>query len=302
MLNTIRNEHLSVSVDTLGAELRSIRSTKSGIEYLWQGNPDLWGSRAPLLFPVIGRLKNGIYTLGGESYVMKLHGFARDAEFHATIENDNVMSFSLHESPATLASWPFSFELEIRYTLTNATIKKEHIVRNRSASEMLYEIGGHEGFNVALLPGEVMEDYYLQFDSMDSIQSFVVDADLMITREKKILALDDGRLELAMRLFDGDALILDQVSNRRVLIANTKNRERVRVDFSDFDYLGIWTRPGKMNTNFVCIEPWSSLPDCSYLDHELRNKPGIRHLVAGAAETLAYTMRFGEFQSDNPAS
>jgi galactose mutarotase-like enzyme len=302
MLYTIHNEYLTVSADTLGAELRSIRSAGSGIDYLWQGKSDFWRSSAPLLFPVIGRLKKGVYTLDGTPYAMKLHGFAKDAEFHATIESDTVMSFTLRDSPATLASWPFAFELEIRYTLSKSAIKKEHIVRNRSASEMLYEIGGHEGFNVALFPGEKMEDYYIQFDGMDSIRSFVVDADLMITKETKTLALDEGRLELAMRLFDGDALILDRVADRRVTIGNTKNKERVRVDFADFDYLGIWTRPGKAETNFVCIEPWSSLPDCSYLDSELRNKHGIRHLGAGAVETLTYTMRFGDFQADSPAS
>jgi galactose mutarotase-like enzyme len=280
----------------MGAELQSIKNVRNGIEYLWQGNPEFWNGRAPLLFPIVGRLKNKTYTLGGTPYTINLHGFARKTAFRAEKKSGSVLSFFLADSPETRASWPFEFELEIRYTLAKNALKKEHILHNRSASEMLYEIGGHDGYNVALFPGEKMEDYYIQFEGMDSIQSLVSDADVMITREKKTLRLENGRLRLDMGLFDGDALILDNVRNRRVTIANDRNGEKVRVSFPDFAWLGIWTKPGKAKTNYVCIEPWSSLPDCTWLDDKLENKLGVRHLAAKASETLAYTMEFGELQ------
>jgi galactose mutarotase-like enzyme len=296
MLFSISNKHLTVSADTKGAELRSVRNTKSGIEYLWQGNPEFWDGRAPLLFPVIGRLKKGTYSLKGKTYEMGLHGFARDSEFRGTRPGDDTLSFSLSDSPKTLASWPFAFELEIRYTLSNTTLRKDHVIHNRGASEMLYEIGGHEGYNLALLPGETMRDYHLEFEGMETISSRMLDADTLITREKKTIPLEGGKLRLDMRLFDNDALILEEVKNRSVVIANSKNSERVRVTFPDFQYLGLWTRAGEKETNFVCVEPWSALPDCAYLDDELANKHGIRRLTPGTSETLSYTMDFGQGQ------
>jgi galactose mutarotase-like enzyme len=173
-------------------------------------------------------------------------------------------------------------------------LEKEHILFNTSDSEMLYEIGGHEGYNVALFPGETMADYYLEFEGINSIQSHIVDAEIMITMEKKTIALNSGKLKLDMPLFAGDALILEEGGTRQVTLANTKNREKVQVYFPDFKYLGIWTKPGERETNFVCIEPWSSLPDCTYLDDKLENKHGVRHLAGGSSETLGYTMKFGE--------
>jgi galactose mutarotase-like enzyme len=122
----------------------------------------------------------------------------------------------------------------------------------------------------------------------------MVDTEIMITMEKKTIALNGGKLELGMPLFAGDALILEGMPTRQVTLANIKNREKVQVSFPDFKYLGIWTKPGEKETNYICIEPWSSLPDCSYLDDKLENKHGVRHLASGSSETLGYTMRFGE--------
>jgi galactose mutarotase-like enzyme len=293
MLYEISNEYLTASVDTRGAELRSVRRTGDGLEYLWQGNPEFWAERAPVLFPLIGRLKKGSYSLGGEAYAMGLHGFAKDCEFSGMGEGGDALSFTLRDTAATRLSWPFSFRLEIRYSLSKRRLEKTHILRNEGREELLYEIGGHEGYNLALLPGERMSDYYLQFEGMDSIRTFELDADLMITRRTRTIGLREGRLELAMRLFDGDALVLDEVGGRTVTIANSRNAEKVRVSFPDFPYLGIWTCPGERETNYVCIEPWSSLPDCDYLDDRLENKRGIRRLAPGASEALGYSMEFG---------
>ena len=52
----IKNKLLSVTVNTLGAELQSINY--EGKELLWQGDQSIWGDRSPLLFPIVGRLKN----------------------------------------------------------------------------------------------------------------------------------------------------------------------------------------------------------------------------------------------------
>jgi galactose mutarotase-like enzyme len=294
MLYTISNDHLTLSAETRGAELRSVRKTSDGLEYLWQGSDASWSGRAPLLFPVIGRLKGGSYSHGGRTFGMGIHGFARESEFTAASRSEGELSFFLRDSDRSRASWPFEFELEIRYALHGATIRKEHILRNAGEAELLYELGGHEGYNLPLFPGESMRDYYIQFEGEEVLSCRCLDADIFITRELRTLALDGGRLLLDMGLFDNDALILEGLAERRVTIANSRNDERLRVSFPDFEYLGIWTMAGRRDSGFICIEPWSALPDCSFLDDRLEHKLGIRKLAPGESESLRYTMEFGE--------
>ena len=138
MTYTISNECLRVSAYSLGAELRSLRKQAGGVEYLWQGAADSWKGRAPLLFPVIGRLKRGSYSFGGRTYAMGIHGFAKDAQFDATMRGETCLSFFLRDSPQTLELWPFEFELEIRYSLLGSALRKEHILRlTRAAGSLL---------------------------------------------------------------------------------------------------------------------------------------------------------------------
>ena len=72
----LRNDQLTVEIDALGGELRSIR-TPDGTEYLWQGDPAYWKSRAVNIFPYVARLWGGKYTYQGKTYALGNHGFVR---------------------------------------------------------------------------------------------------------------------------------------------------------------------------------------------------------------------------------
>lgn len=294
MLCTLSNECLEVAVETRGAELRSLRGARGGLEYLWQGSHESWPDRGPLLFPLIGRLKGKSYSHGGKRYPMDIHGFARSMEFRPQRRGPTGHSFFLVDSPATREAWPFEFELELRYTLEGSRLRKEHILRNSGATELLYEIGGHEGYNVPLFPGESFKDYYVQFEGLDHLSTRCVDRELMITKESRIIPLDAGRLDLDLAIFEKDALILEETGARTATIGSSRHGERIRVSFPDFGYLGLWTMAGVKEARYLCIEPWSSLPDCDYLGEELALKEGVRRLGPGAAETLAYTMELGQ--------
>ena len=294
MQYTIQNEVFTVVIDSKGAELSSMKSKASGTEYVWQADPEIWARHAPILFPIVGRLKDKTYTVGGTEYTITQHGFGRDLEFACTAQTETSIDFTLLPIDYTRAMYPFDFALTVRYTLDGATLKKEHITKNNGDTDMYYEVGGHDAYNVALEDGETMTDYYVDFGSGDAVHPLVNNEALMITKAKRDVPLNDGKLYLTDELFALDALILDDVQTRSVCVKSDKSAHCIRMDFEDFPYLGIWSKYTGKPTNYVCIELWSTLPDAEYLDHALENKIGVRCLKPGESETLTFSTTITE--------
>ena len=288
MIAELTNGHLDVCISTIGAELKSIKKTvdTDNVEYLWQLNPDVWERQAPLLFPLIGRLKGGEYIYNGKTHKTDIHGFARFKEFKVVEKEKDRIVLEITHDENTLKEYPFHFRLIISYQLSGNTIIKEHCIENTGNSDMWYEIGGHEGYNLALFDGESMEDYYIEFPYMDHLMTYRVDSDVMIVKDMKKVDLEGDRLYLSPEVFRHDALIMESFKERFVRLCNTKNERRINVEFNDFKYLGIWTK--YMRGNYICIEPWSSLPDCNYIGKKLEEKIDIRRIEGGQKETLKY--------------
>lgn len=286
MKYTIHNAVLTAEIDSHGAELCSLRSNLTGTEYIWQADPEIWARHAPLLFPIIGRLKDKQYTVGGQTYDITQHGFARDSEFVCIEQNENSIALSLVISEQAERMYPFPIALTIRYTLDGNRLKKEHITTNKGAEPLYYEIGGHDAFNVALDAGETMQDYYVDFGDRAELYPFVNDENLMLTKDKRTVPLKDGRLYLDPEVFALDAFIMDDISPRHLTIRSDKSSHTIRMDFEDFPYVALWTKYTGKATNYVCIEPWTTLPDCAYLDKALENKIGVRRLNAGETEIV----------------
>ena len=72
MIYTAENKFFTLGVKEMGAELTSLKSKKTGIEYIWEGNTDIWYGQSPILFPVIGRLLDDKYRLNGKEYSMEI--------------------------------------------------------------------------------------------------------------------------------------------------------------------------------------------------------------------------------------
>ena len=162
MLITIRNNHISFTADTLGAQPMSLKNA-DGIEYLWQGDPKYWADRAPNLFPYIGRLTNNTYRYFGKEYPMNLHGFAASMEFTPVCQSEDSVTLELMSNEQTLQCYPFAFSLRITYALNEDTVSVRFEVSNLDEKVMPFGIGGHPGFNAPLTDGECFEDYVLEF-------------------------------------------------------------------------------------------------------------------------------------------
>ncbi len=290
MIFKLQNSKLLVKADSIGAELKSIKRVNDSedIEYLWQLNPKVWERQAPLLFPVIGRLKDEEYTYDGQTYKIGIHGFARFKDFIVERISEDEINFVLQDDEDTITEYPFKFKFTVSYKLNGMNIIKSHKVENTGNQLMPYEIGGHEGYNLTLFNNEKMEDYYLEFPKMNSLETYTTDENIMINRKKLSIKLEDTRIYLSPEVFKNDALILDKFAINKVKLRNTKNSRGIDVEFHDFKYLGLWTK--YMRSNYVCIEPWSSLPDCNYLGKEFKLKQDVRLLEPGSDEKLSYTI------------
>ena len=291
MTITLKNEHLTVEIDDLGAQLCSVKAP-CGREYIWQADPAIWGRHAPLLFPVIGRLQGGQYTLGGKSYSISAHGFARDSKFEVAAQSETAVSFRLTESEETLALWPFPFVLTVTYTLEGNRLTKACSVENPGGETMYYELGGHDGFVAPLEAGETMDDYAILIPGMDTLTPYGMDEACMITPKSVTHPLEGGRIPLKPSVYGLDTVILGDLPQSRAILADKAGRPRVTLDFPGFPYLGLWTPDKPFDTNSVCIEPWTTRPDGNLMGRGLADKPGIRTLAPGGTARLTQITTF----------
>ena len=173
--------------------------------------------------------------------------------------------------------------------LDGNALKKEHIVKNTSDSVMYYEIGGHDAYTLCWEDGEKITDYYVEFEGTDALSRIATDENVMLTADRVSVPLTDGRLPISRELFANDAVMTEGLPFRTATIASSKNHRRVTMDFTDFDYFAVWSPYKDFEVPFVCLEPWSTLPDGNHLDHAIEHKQGIRKLNPNESETLTFT-------------
>ncbi|MEH2941398.1 aldose 1-epimerase family protein [Lachnospiraceae bacterium KK002] len=272
MIYELNNEELTVRFSTLGAEMVSLKNNKTGQEYLWQGDERYWGRRSPVLFPIVGRLKENKYTYENREYQMSQHGFARDMEFTCTEENQEEIWFSLEATPVTRESYPFDFLLEIGYVLqgTEVTVKWK-VTSQEKQKDMYFSIGGHPGFYCPLREGERQEDYSIWLDGKDEVifSRASLETGLMFNG-KNMMKLSKGRRLLQEGFFDEGAYIIEDYQVNRVGLADPENRLYLTVSFQS-PLVGIWS-PEKKQAPFVCIEPWYGRCDRETFEGTLKNR------------------------------
>ncbi|ADY51775.1 Aldose 1-epimerase [Pseudopedobacter saltans DSM 12145] len=273
----LENDKLKVAIKLKGAELSSVIDKQSGTEYMWQGNPDIWGYHAPNLFPVVGGLKENKLKIDGKEYNLNRHGFARTSNFRRIESTPTQAVLSLSYDDETLQIYPYKFEFELTYRLVGNQVQITYKVVNKEDKKIYFSVGGHPGFNVPLEEGEVYEDYYIQFEKEeDLVASTLSDKGLFNGSHKEILK--GTKLPLKANLFDDDALVFKYINSRSVTLRNNRATKSIKLDFHKFKELGIWAKPG---APFVCIEPWLGYADNELGQNDISEKPGIQALDKG---------------------
>lgn len=278
-LKVIENEHLRVSVNPIGAELYSIYDKKDKMEMLWQGNSEFWGSRAPVLFPIVGGLKNNTMIYESRAYQMPKHGIVRyNDQMEIVSEKSSSVTYKLQSGDGTLKVYPFKFVFEITFELQGNSLLVKHKVGNKDHREMYFSLGGHPAFNCPFVHTDTYEDYGLKFDIDEgALVSNRLNADGLLSESTRTIELEENWLPLKKNLFDKDALIFKQINSRKVSLSRRNGGKSVVVEFKDFPYLGIWAKPG---APFVCIEPWLGYADNWNSDQLIEHKEAMICLQA----------------------
>ena len=272
----LENNDLSISIKTLGAELTQIIDKKSKIDYLWKGDPSSWGRHSPVLFPIVGRLKDNTYKSKGNSFNLPQHGFARDMEFTILESNTEKIVLSLVYNEETLKKYPYKFELQICYLLTGKKITAQYKVISHQQEDLFFSIGSHPGFSCPLFENENYEDYFLEFNKPETLSRHLL-SDGLISNETVTYLNSEKKIPLSYPLFKNDALIFKNYQSDAISLKHTSKGEILKFHFAGYPFLGIWSKPGP----FVCIEPWYGIAD--FVDHNgiFEEKTGIQSLKNG---------------------
>lgn len=292
---TLNNEHLTVNIKESGAELTSIVDQATNYEFLWQADEAYWDRHAPVLFPIVGRLKDDQYHYQGHVYDMNQHGFARDALFEVVEATDTSALFKWTSNEETKKNYPFDFELWIAYKLLQNKVTTTYTVNNPSEREALYySIGGHPGFNVSQTEDETGK---LEFDQVSvhihtdsELIEFPLSEDGLI-KEKDAESVAVRDIPLSHETFKEDALVYNVPEGTTIELKDDANQVNIRVQSVDLPYLGIWS-PAPARAPFVCIEPWAGFADTADASGDFTEKMGINHLEPSHESTHEFTMIF----------
>ncbi|ACU04754.1 aldose 1-epimerase family protein [Pedobacter heparinus] len=277
----LENEQICTSIASKGAELQSLKSKKNNVNYLWNGNPEYWGKFSPVLFPIVGGLKNNTYYFEGKEYQLPRHGFARDKDFQVKQLSATEALLTLSDDEESLKVYPFRFVLQLRYQLSDRAISCTYEVLNPdNEKSMLFSIGGHPAFATSTEGGLKYTDYFLQFNKDTELVYHKVKHDL-IDSETAVIELKEGKLPLNHALFYDDALVLKTLKSDCITLHNHKNKNGIHFRFKNFPFFGIWAAK---NADFVCLEPWCGLADGTAHDQHIEHKEGI--VTLGPNETF----------------
>jgi galactose mutarotase-like enzyme len=274
---------LSAEIDPHGAQLSRLCDRDSR-DLLWDGNSAVWAGRAPLLFPIVGVLAGGKYRLGSNSYALSRHGFARGKDFTVASAADSSATFKLSADAATLAVYPFQFELMVKFELARSSLSVTATIRNLGEQAMPASFGYHPAFRWPLPLGGDRSSHTIEFETDEAEPVRRIDAAGLLTPLQQPTPIKQRRLLLNDDLFQNDVLILDRVRSRSVSYGGEKG-PRLRIGLEAAPYLGFWTKPG---AQFICIEPWHGITDPVGFAGDFSDKPGV--FMVGAGRELALPM------------
>ena len=293
MQYVLENEYLKATFESFGAELISLQDD-AGKEYLWYGDSAFWGRHSPVLFPFVGKVRDGKYRYNGIEYAMGQHGFARDMEFTFVSQTEDEIWFELKSSEETRQKFPLDFCLELGYQLQENTLKVMWKVTNPSEKETLYfSIGAHPAFLCPIEEGTKQSEYFLQLDVKEKAEYYSAElASGLRLAEKRVLELENGRCQMTEGFFDmGDrgTYIFENHQVKEVALVTPAGKPYITVSF-DMPLVAVWS-PEKKSAPFVCIEPWCGRCDRVDFEGSLEEREWGNALEAGGVFETGYSIR-----------
>ena len=281
---TIENDSLKVTVNPLGAELSGLFNKSTNLEYLWSGDAGFWGKKSPVLFPIVGTLKDNRYTSDEKSDRLSRHGFAREKMFKVLKQTEHAIAFQLNSDEDTLKVFPFQFSFSILYTIKANMLSVTYHIKNPGTEMMYCSVGGHPAFRLPLVEELGYDDYYLSFNKTENTGRWPISPDGLIENSSVALPENTNRLDLNRSLFYKDAIVLKHLQSDVIELKSDRHPAGLSFVFEGFPYFGIWAAK---DADFICLEPWCGIADNVTSSQVFSEKEGIIHLPA--SETFERT-------------
>jgi galactose mutarotase-like enzyme len=269
----------------MGAQLFTLKDAE-GRDLQWDGDPAIWSGRAPILFPIVGALADDRYRVDGKTYDLSKHGFARRSLFVVVEATSSSAAFRLRESEETLTLYPFRFELDVRFTVEDATLTLTATVKNPGDAPLPASFGFHPALRWPLPYGAPRAEHRLTFACEEPAPIRRIDTDGVVLPESFKTPVVGRELALRDDLFTDDAVIFDALKSDR-LRYGADTGPSLEIAFPDTPYLGVWTKPG---AGYICIEPWHGIADPVGFDGDFRTKPGVFEVPPGGAKEIAMSI------------
>ncbi|MEG1857405.1 MAG: hypothetical protein RR216_01600 [Pseudoflavonifractor sp.] len=257
MPKQIRNEFLTLSVSSIGAELYALH-TPDGPEpgFLWNGDESAWDRRAPVCFPWCGRLENGGFEEGGHRFEGGVHGFIRDLEHRLMDSGKDFLTYRVDWS-ADERIWPYSFSFTTTHRLEGSTVVTTCTATNRDKKPMPMQQGFHTALRCPMTPGKTTADYILRFEQEEHGRLVLFEGGF-ITGETVPVYTGQSVVPLEPHMFDTDSICLENLRSRWIRLEEKDTGRYLQMEIGGFRNVVLWSQPGI--PGFFCIEPWNGLP------------------------------------------
>jgi galactose mutarotase-like enzyme len=279
------SEGLEAKIALKGAELKELRHVRCG-QLMWPGDPASWPKTSPLLFPVIGRVRDDQISINGQVFPMPQHGFAQNCSFNIERQTDASCLLAITDTSETRLHYPFPFCLEVSYSLEGGRLQIEATVTNASVGLMPASFGFHPGFRWPLETGFDKRDHVLRFAQVERL-IVARPVNTLLGSERTVIELSDGTLPLDEKMFERGALILLALRNRQTRFEAVNGSLAIDLAFDGLANLGLWMRPG---ADFFCIEPWQGHADPHDFTGDFFEKPGLDLIQSGGSRTYRMTI------------
>ena len=288
----IKNDKLSVCVSNVGAQLTSLYSPVTEMEYLWQPGYETWPHSSMLLFPNPGRIAQDRVIIDGKIYPATMHGFANDQPFTLVAQEEHKLVLELRDNEDTRKYFPYAFRLQVEFILEDDRLIQNFRIINDDHKPVHYCLGAHPGFYCPLVLGENAEEYTLTFDRPQKLYQMELEENTRLLTGKRKLYLDqETTIPLHDHFFDNGPMLFEGMDAGSVTLQSKCSGRFVEFGIQGFPDLCLWGVPTRMS--LIAIEPWIGTSDRVDTDHVWEHKPGIQKVAPGAENLHTLTFRVG---------
>lgn len=281
------NDYVTAKIDPHGAQLSSLIRRQTGEEFIWQRDPAYWTESAPILFPIVGGLKNGTYQYEGKTYSMPKHGIVRHADFSVSEQTRSACTLTIESDQDSLLSYPFRFRLDISFELTQQGIRVNYRIKNTDNKRMPTGLGYHPAFAIDVEHYR-HTDYEVVFSQPETQDLYGLKEDGLLGLVQPNYLVAEDTIQLTEHIFDHDALVFKNIDSRQLTLRRRASNWKVVMFTSGAPHLGIWAKPG---APYVCLEPWYTYQDSAQVSGDIFEKPGMFVLAPGEVFASFYEIQ-----------